>query len=87
MSGQAGLAAASITTSAVRPTMPFFLVTPKLARSSRAVARNRTRPSSAPVSVTRSSAGTVVPCAVTEPLTSQPGPSWRAPVPSKLISG
>ena len=50
-----------MTRSTVRPTMPFFLVTPKLVRSRRAVAPNLTAPSSARTAVTRTSAGAGVP--------------------------
>jgi hypothetical protein len=67
--------------------MPFFLVTPKLVRSSRAVAQNRASPFSCRTSLRRISAGTAVPCAVTEPGTTQSSPSRRAPWPEKVISG
>ena len=74
---QAGWPTASMMTVTVRPTMPFFLVTPKLVRSRRAVARNRTISPSARAPLTLTCAGTGVPCAVTEPVTTQSAPSRR----------
>ena len=76
-----------MTTVTVRPTMPFFLATPKLVRSRRAVARNRTIPPSNRAPLTLTCAGAGVPCAVTKPVTTQSAPSRRAPWPVKVISG